>query len=293
MAVTSVEEPSGNILDWVGWWFNDANGDMSHVTGTVPSAGDVDGALAQELQIAKQFPYTPQAPQVLNQTGTGKTVSFFNRPTENPNVTAIAGAANLLLAALAQTTNVVTVGGGRFHLEQPKNPTYADMGWLVTAPAEAQDSGNTGDTWEGRIIGNTKLHPLLRNAFNIDNTAPDYQFQIIANYMSRYPWAHPFVDGDEGDTDGISLYFTWPYRPILQTWVADGSTVSWNLGKNIAEDSADNIIVSDEGTLLTWVTGAPATGTEFGVTEAAQDLLTTYTATPDNGDNFWALFGWS
>jgi hypothetical protein len=94
---------------------------------------------------------------------------------------------------------------------------------------------------------------------------------------------------DEGDTQGVALEFTWPYRPILQRWTGNGVLTSFNLAYPLAEDSADNNIVAVDGTPLIYAAGVPAAG-QFGITQGTPDQLVFGTA-PASDSKMVALYG--
>jgi hypothetical protein len=112
---------------------------------------------------------------------------------------------------------------------------------------------------------------------------------MIGNYAVVYPWGHPFSEADEGDVKAVGFEFTWPYRPVMQRWTGNAVATSFNLAYAIAEDSADNIVVFENGVAITYAAGAPAAG-QFGITAGTPDLLVFGTA-PASDAKVVALYG--
>lgn len=289
--VVDVKKAVGNYAESIWYGTHDSSGYLVGNTLTAPAAASLPGAAMAQLTGLQDFPFAPVDADMPTQRGdSGALARFINRSTELPAATLTTGATDYDFDALCQALVVNGDGGGEFILRNPYNPTYADLVLLVVAQAKSIESANTGGMWEARLILSANAFPKGRNTFN-DNALPAYEYNVVSNYATAFPWGHAFTDTDEGDTKAVFIDFTWPYRPILQRWTGDGAVVSWELAKNIAEDSADNIIVFVNGVASTWVTGAPGAG-EFGITEAATDLLVFGTAPPASA-KVVALYGWS
>lgn len=289
---TEVTKSYGNYADSVFYWVRDSSGYFDSIDGTAPSAGDQDGALAQQLLGVQQFPFAPQDPDRPSQLGDGGVIGrFINKPTELPAPDWVFGVGDLTFEALVQSLSVVTIGGGKGVLTGAYTPTFRDMAFLATSPAKSkEDASLDASMWEALFVFNANVFPRGRDAFNT-NSLPTYLYGAVANYATAYPWGKAFAAGTEGDTKGVGWRFTWPYRPVVQRWTGDNSETTFNLGKNIAEDSSDNIVVFVNGTEQTWVTGVPSAG-EFGVTEAATDTIVLGTA-PASSAKVVAMYGWS
>jgi len=291
MAVTGVTEHVGNYVDGLYYGTHDSSGYLVGSTTTAPVAGSQDGSMLARLQGVQSFPFGLLPAERPSQPGDGGVIArFLNRSTELPDATLTLGAANFDFDALAESSAVVTVGGGRFIGRQGYNPTYSDLILLCVAAAKSIESGNTGGMWEARLVYSANAQSRGRNSFDT-GSLPSYEVDVIGNYASAYPWGTAFVSGTDGDDQFVVVDFTWPYRPILERWTGDGSETTFNLGQNIAEDSSDNIAVYGNGTALTWVTGVPSAG-EFGVTESTTDTIVCGTA-PASAAKVVALYGWS
>lgn len=290
MTTTAVTLPSGGFADSVWYAVQDSAGYIDSNTGTAPVAGNQDGHSMLQVFGLQDFPFAAADPQTPSQRGNKGALARFVYPAaELPSSTLTAGAANYSFEALAETKTVATYGGGKFIGHQGATITFRDLLLLVVGDAKSIESGNTGGMWEGRLIFYSNVYGKGRNSFN-DSAVPTYDYTVTSNPSSVLPFgvtcttafgvaSFPYVD------------FTWPYKPILHRWTGDGVETTYNLGKNIAEDSSDNIIVYVNGTAITWVTGVPGAG-EFGVTEGATDTVVFGTA-PAASAKVVALYGWS
>jgi hypothetical protein len=287
-----VAKAVGNYAEGLYYGVVDSSGYLVGATATAPVAGVVGGSAMAQLKGLQDFPFTANDPDMPSQRGdAGALARFINRSTELPGATLTMGAFDYGFAALCQALEVDDSGGGEFLGGNPYTVTYADLCLLVVSQAKSLETASAGSgMFEARMIHRVNMFPKLRTTFN-DNALPSYEYNMVANYASRFPWGRPFTAADDGDTSFVYTDFTWPYRPIVQRWTGDNATVSYELAQNIAEDSATNIIVYQDGVALTWATGAPGAG-EFGITEAATDLLVFGTA-PTAASVVCALYGWS
>lgn len=290
MTTTAVTLPSGGFADSVYYGTQDSAGYLESNDGTAPSAADVDGAIMLQIVGLQDFPFAAEDPQTPSQRGNKGALARFVYPAaELPGSALAMGNSNYDFEALLTSQSVATIGGGKFIGRQGGAPTFKDMLLLAVGDAKSKNPGNAGGMWEGRLIYYVNAYPKGRDTFN-DSAVPTYPSTVVANPSTVFPWgiAHSVAMGDNSFP---YVDFTWPYKPILQRFTGDNAVVSWNLGQNIAEDSADNIVAFSAGVELTWVTGVPGAG-EFGVTEGATDLLVEGTATVASG-KLVALFGWS
>lgn len=291
MTTTSVTVSVGNYVDSLWYGTHDSSGYLVGGTATAPVAGDQDGSFMARLKGVQTFPFQPQAADRPNQPGDGGVLArFINKPTELPEADITMGASDYTFDALAESSAVVTLGGGRLINRQGYNPTFNDLIFLVTSPAKSIATGNEGSMWEGRLIYSVNAQARGRDAFDT-GSLPTYGLSLVANFASSYPWGTAFVAGTDGDTQFVYSDFTWPYRPILGRFTLDGSETTFNLAYNIAEDSANNVVALLNGTALTWVTGAPSAG-EFGITESTTDTLVLGGA-GTTADKLVVLMGWS
>lgn len=289
---TSIKKIVGNYADSVYYGPVDSTGYLIGSTSTAPVAGNQDGSAMAQLLGVQDFPFESVDPDTPSQPGDGGTLArFINKPTELPQSTASFGSSDYTFAALCQSLTVVDWGGGSFLGGNPKDPTYTDLLLLAISQGKAQDSGSVGVAhWEARLILKANVYSKQRDSFNT-SSLPTYNHTIVGNYSEYYPWGHAFSAGDEGDTQFVYMDFTWPYRPIFQRFTGDDSETTFNLAKNIALDSADNVVAFVNGTEQTWVTGAPSPG-EFGITESTTDTIVFGTA-PGSDAKVVVLYGWS
>ena len=290
MTTTSVKKTIGNYADSVYYGISDSAGYLNGATETAPAAGNADGSAMARLLHVQNFPFQPVDPDMPSQKGDGGVAArFINKPTELPDSDMVFGSADYDFYALCQSLKVATHGGGRFILSQAYDPTFRDLMFLVTAPAKSQEvaSLNAGH-WEARLILKAQAVPKGRDAYKTDGL-PTYGYKMVANYANAYPFGHAFSEADEGDVQGVALEFTWPYRPILQRWTGNNILVTYNLAYAIAEDSADNIVVFQDGVAITYAAGAPTAG-QFGITAGTPDLLVFGTA-PTASAKIVALYG--
>jgi hypothetical protein len=289
---TAVSKIVGGYAEGLYYGVVDSSGYLVGSTASAPAAGNQAGSAMAQLLGIKNFPFAPVDPDRPTQRGdAGALARFIHRPTELPESNMIFGASDYDFYALCQALAVLTLGGGKFVLGQAYNPTYADLVLLAFSQGKSQESASEGSgLWEARIILKTNIFPKGRTAFN-DEALSEYEYALVSNYATAFPWGHAFSDADEGDTKAAYVDFTWPYRPILQRWTGNNTETSFNLDKNIAEDSADNIVVFVNGTAQTWVTGAPGAG-EFGITAGTPDVLVLGTA-PASNAKVVALYGWN
>lgn len=290
MTTTAVTLPSGGFADSIWYGTQDSAGYLESNDGTAPAAADVDGATMLEIVGLQDFPFAAADPQTPSQRGNkGALARFIYPAAELPSAAMTFGSSDYTFEALVTSQLVATVGGGQFVGRQGGAPTFRDMLLLVVGDAKSLNPGNAGGMWEGRLIYYANVFSKGRNTFN-DSAVPTYDNTVVSNPSTVFPWgiAHSVA---MGDSEFPYVDFTWPYKPIIQRWTGDNAVVSWNLGQNIAEDSADNIVAFSAGTELTWVTGVPGAG-EFGITEGATDLLVEGTASIASA-KLVALYGWS
>jgi hypothetical protein len=290
MATTSVEVAVGNYADSIWYAVMDSAGYMDSNTGTAPAAGSQTGHPMLQIVGLQDFPFAAVDPDTPTQRGDGGALArFINKSTELPGANMTFGASDYDFAALVVTDLVATIGGGSFVGRGGQNPTYRDMLILVVASAKSIETGNTGGMWEGRFIYNANVQAKGRTTFN-DSALPTYDYTLVANRSTVFPWGLAHL-GVLGDTDYSYVDFTWPYRPICERFTGDNIVTDYNLTKDIAEDSADNIVAYVAGVAQTWVTGVPGAG-EIGVTEGTPDVLVFGTA-PAAASKIVTMYGWS
>lgn len=285
---------SGNYVRSVFYGVKE-NGLLLGSTATAPTAGDQDGSIMAQLRWVKNWPLQPVSSDRPNQLGDGGVAKrFINRPNELPSDTATFGAADKTFQALCQSMIKRNVGGGQFVPVQPKSPTYRDFFFMVQAPSQSDETASLDEEmWEGTIYLGCKVDPKGRTGYST-NGLPDYAYDIVTNYGARHIWGEALVAGTDGDTEMVAVDFTWPYQLIFQRFTLDGTETTFNLGKQLAEDSADNIVVfrysSGTVTELTWIAATPG-ATEFEADTSANTL--TLGAGGTSGDSLVVGFGFS
>lgn len=269
----NVTATTGNYVDSVYYAVVDSSGYVIGPTSTAPVAGNDAGTTLTRLLGVQNFPFSVVDSDRPTQKGDGGAIArFVNKPTDLPEAQATFGAWDLTFAALAQGMKVATVGGGSFMMGQPLSPTAADLMFVVQAPAKSTVTATLGSaTFEGLIILKANVQPRGRDSFQTDSL-PTYQYSMIGNYASAYPWGHAFTAADEGDTECAILYFTWPYRLMIDRFTLDGTEVTYTLNHQLAEDSAENVNVFINGTAQTWAASGAGAG-EFS-TDTATNIIT-------------------
>jgi len=272
----------------------DSTGYLIGGTATAPEAGSADGSAMLQLEGVKNFPFSPNAPERMNITGDdGAIAQFLWQPIELPTGDTTFAVSDQDFAALAMSTLSHAIGGYQFLGIQPGSVTYQDLCFLVTSQAKSRTTGSVGSSlFYSYLIMKANAFYQGRDVFAERGEAA-FVYNIIANKADAYPWGLAFSDGTTGDTEFVVMEMTSAYRPIIERWTGDGEVTTFNLSKNIAEDSANNIAVYVDGVAQEWVTGVPeAASTEFGITENTTDTLVFGTA-PGNGAKIVALYGWS
>lgn len=279
---TNVKKTSGNYVDSAYAFVVDSSGNMVGGTATAPSAGDQDGSAMYRLTGIKDFPFQPTQADRPTQLGDGGAlVRFVNKSPELPEGVLTVGARDLTFTALLETLVARDVAGGTFLGRNPKNPTFRDIGWVVQSPAKSLDSGSENAAhWEGIMVYKTNGAARGRNSFNT-NSLPDYNYDIVGNRATQFPWGVSFTALLDGDTEFVFSEFTWPYRFMMQRFTGDGIETDFNLAHTLAEDSVDNLALYINGTPATWVTGVPGAG-EFGA-DASTGVISLGTAPASNG----------
>lgn len=270
----------------------DGTGYLIGSTATAPEAGNQAGSAMAELEGVKNFPFVPNAPERLNITGDDGVIGqFLWNPIELPTADATFAVSDQDFAALAMSTLSHALGGGQFLGIQPADVTYQDLCMIVSSQAKSRTTGSLGSsTWYNYLIMKANAYYQGRDVFAERGEAA-FIYNLIANKSDAYPWGLAFSDVNNGDTEFVVMEFTWPYRPIIQRWTGNNSQTEFTLAKNIAEDSADNIIVYVNGVAATYAAGAPGAG-EFGVTESTTDSIVLGTA-PAAAAKIVALYGWN
>jgi hypothetical protein len=244
---------------------------------TAPVAGNQDGSAMRQLEAVKSWPLAPAAADRPTQTGDGGAYKrFINRPTELPAGEATFGAADKTFQALCESMVKRNTGGGQFVLRGPYSPTYRNFIFMVQGPSLSSESTSLDEEmWEGTIYMNCQVQPMGRNSYDT-GSLPDYLYSLVANYGTRHIWGEALDSTADGDTKSVMVDFTWPYQLMFQRYTLDGTILTLNLEKTLAEDSADNLIVyrttAGVSTALTWVAGAPGAA-EFGA-DLATSVIT-------------------
>ena len=286
-----------NVTKHVGaglasFWWTISDGTYMQGGTTAPTAGNQDGQAMSQLLGAKSWPFAPVDPDRPTATGDdGAKARFLFNPTDLPEASAVFSVGDYDFAAAAVSMLVDTVGDGSFIGLQPSSPTYRDLIFLATSQAKSQETGTVGSgMFEHRLIIKANAFQRLRTAFE-ERAIGNYEYAMVANYADYYPWGEAFTVGNQGDTQFVGFDFTWPYKAMLQRWTGNNTEVTFNFTKNVAEDSATNVLVWVDGVAGTWVTGATAGG-QFGVTLSTTDTLVFGTA-PGAAAKIVALYGWS
>lgn len=270
VASAGLEETLYNALDSAGYSIGS--------TGTAPVAGDQDGVPSGKLADPKDFPFQPATSETEDITGgDGHVTSFQFKPITSPQAQLSYAVSDMDFAAMVMGVKVHTLGGGEFLMIQPDDITYVNTCWITVSRAESRESGSLGVAhWAGKIILNTEVYSLDTDSLT-ERTGVSYLYQITSKSADRYPYGLAFSVANNGDTAGKAVSYTWPYKPMIDNWTGDNIETTFNLSEDIAEDSANNILVYVDGVVQTWVTGIPGAG-EFGVTEGATDTLVLGTA---------------
>jgi len=270
----------------------DSSGYLIGGTATAPDAGNANGSAMLQLEGVKNFPFSPNAPERMNITGDdGAIGQFLWNPIELPTGDTTFAVSDMTFAALAMNTLVHTVGGYEFLGIQPASVTYQDLCFLVTSQAKSRTSGSVGSSiFHNYLIMKANAYYQGRDVFAERGEAA-WVYNLIANKADRYPWGLAFSDASNGDVEFVVMEFTSAYRPIIQRWTGNNVLDTFNLAKNIAEDSASNIAVYVDGVAQTWAAGAPTAG-QFGITEDTTDELVLGTV-PGAAAKIVALYGWA
>lgn len=256
----------------------DSTGYFIGGTGTAPAAGNADGLALLTLEGVKNFPFAPNAPERMNITGDdGAIGQFLWNPTELPTGDATFAVSDQDFGALAMSLVVHDLGGYSFLGIQPGDVTYRDLCLIVTAQAKSRTTASAGSSmFYNYLIMKANAYYQGRDAFN-ERTEAAFIYNLIANKSTNYPWGLAFSDANNGDTEFVVMEMTSGYKPTMHAYTGNNVLDTFNLGKNIAEDAANNIIAYVGGVAQTWVTGAPGAG-EFGITEGATDTIVFGTA---------------
>lgn len=270
----------------------DSTGYLIGSTATAPEAGNQTGSAMIQLEGVKNFPFSPNAPERMNITGDdGAIAQFLWNPIELPQGDTTFAVSDQTFAALAMSTASHAIGGYQFLGIQPASVTYQDLCFLVTSQAKSRTTGSVGSSlFYSYLVMKANAFYQGRDAFAERGEAA-FVYNIIANKADRYPTGLAFTDSDNGDTEFVVLEMTSAYRPMFQRWTGNNSETEFNLAKNIAEDSANNISVYVDGVAATYAAGAPG-ASAFGVTESTTDSIVFGTA-PGSAAKIVALYGWS
>ncbi len=292
MAVTvNVHKSTRNKLEAVLWGLRDSNGYLLGSSPTAPAAGNQDGSGMLQLFGAKNFPFQPNDPDRPNQIADGGLYhTFINNPTDTPSSNLTFAADDKDFRALVQSLSVVDKAGGSFVMVQPRTPSYRNLFFMAYAPADSDDPDNAygQGMYDGVLVLNSKIFPKGGDGYSSDGL-PTYGYGMVTNYGLKYPWGHAFAVADEGSEASIALDFSWPYRPLIWRWTLDGTQTTFNLPQQLAEDSADNLLVAVNGTELDWIASTPG-ASAFEADTTANTLTLGDAGT--SGDVLVAMFGW-
>lgn len=248
----------------------DSTGYFIGGTGTAPVAGNAAGLPLLTLEGVKNFPFVPNAPERLTVTGDdGAIAQFLWNPIELPSGDTTFSVSDQDFAALAMSTLVHDLGGYSFVGIQPGDVTYRDLCFLVTARAVSRTTASAGSSmYYNYLIMKANAFYQGRDAF-AERAEAAFIYNLIANRASNYPWGLAFSDANNGDDDFVVMEFTSGYKPTMHAFTGNNTETTFTpLGKNVAEDSANNVLAYVNGAAITWATGAPGAG-EFGITEGA------------------------
>ncbi|MCC7569564.1 MAG: hypothetical protein KO463_08135 [Candidatus Methanofastidiosa archaeon] len=277
-------------VDDIYYGARDSAGYLIGNTATAPAAGNQDGAAMALLEGIKTVPLALQEVERVNITGSNRALGVrqFN-PIELPSGTPTLGTADMVFAALAMNLTLAEIGAFTFLGLQPSELSFQDLILMTVNAGTSRASGSEGSTiYTGKIVLAAQCF-WQDDAGMTERQAVDYQFSVTAQYGARFPWGLALP----GSVQYAAVRYTSLYKPMIQRWTGDGVETDFNLAKDLAEDSADNIAVYVDGVAQTWVTGVPGAG-EFGVTlntAPTEDVIVLGTA-PADGAKVVAIYGW-
>lgn len=248
-----------------------------------PTNGDADGNPGLRMYGLKQFPFRPEAPDIVTITGDDGPISQFQfKPATFPNGEVLLGVLDLTLAAQAQGTKTWDTGEMSFGIIQSDDYSYQDICVFVQWPGKSRDTGKLNTSiWTGFIAPKVNLTPLYSGPN--ERAAIDWAYSMVANQTDVMPWGEALTDTTHGTTAAAGFWFTSPYPVAPHRFNGDGSTVAFNLDYDPYEDSGNGCMVWVDGTLQTYTTGYTTSSTtltfEAGSTPAADakiEVLTLY-----------------
>lgn len=228
------------------------NGDgiLAGSTTEEPAAGNQVGSGMQELLAPKNFPFTPQEPERNTVTGGDRPVAqFLYQPIELPNFNMEFGMADYAFEALVTSMLVHDLGDMSIVASQPDGIDYVDIIIMVMSQAYTR---NGISHWDGLIAPRLSVFPLGRNTFQ-ERTEGLYQYSVVANKATVYPWGAPLVTGLT-TSSAPALHFTSPNRKLLWRWTGDGIEDQFTLPVAPVTEDVNGCTVWVNGTILDYTT---------------------------------------
>lgn len=286
MAV-NVKSLSAIGIQRIYWSYRNSSGYAIGNAATLPSAGGQTAQPMGRLHGVKDFPFTPNEPEVVNVTGDDGAISQFQfNPIELPQGVMTTGVNDMAFAALAMGVSTFDVGGMTLMGLQPGDYTPVDFCLLTVSQAKDYTSGSSH--YYGLFIPNVQVYYQGPTDMS-ERNAISFRWNLTANPSGYLPWGTALTSGTHGDTQFTAFEWTGPRPLMMDTWQGNNTQATFNLSEDIYEDTANNISVWVNGAAATWKSSGAGAG-EFEVAESTTDSITLGTV-PANGAVVQALYG--
>jgi hypothetical protein len=260
MPTINIEQFDSSGLEEVWWAKNDSSGYPMGPTGTLANGAD---ASMSQLLGANSLNLPLQQPRQVNVPGDdGVSSVFFFQPEALPSGDLAIGTFDVNFFSQAQGTKVYADGDWDTVVGAVNSPTYSQFTMMTVSQGKSKASGSSGQAgYMVKIFPKVQVVPLADAGLS-NATATSFTHALIANKSSIKPWGAAFSVANDGTTEAAVIGPFWSeFRPLIHTFVGDGSTATVTLAKLPQAASANKVKLWEDGTAL-------ALTTDFTVVQA-------------------------
>lgn len=207
--------------------FLDSEGLPTGGTPTAPSNGAASGAY--RVLGVKEVAVSIPAPEVVQATGDNTVIAEFQfDSTEQRTYEVTMAVGDLALESYFAGTNVETIAGGSFVLNDVDGAPARSIALIHQSNAVKQDTGLRGvQGWSGTLVPLATAKYLGRDSFS-ERTAGTYRLSVTPQTATNYPWGVSFSTAS-GKNSGRFIDFDSDYPYTMAAFRGDNAAVQWTL----------------------------------------------------------------
>lgn len=232
----------------------DSSGNLvSGSSTTAPTAGN-SSSMRRIVGIQQAGLAVPD-PDIVVVPGDDSVLGNFDFDSDSPNSFTIQkGAFDMTFDALAQGTNVYTLGDVNFGVLRPDDSSYPDICWILQGRISSKDAATAGaQGWGGVIVPRTTVRPLGRDSFNTKTAAADRLF-VTAQVATQFPYGVTFNNNTIGADAAPYVPFTASYPMHMVRATGDNTALVVSLPYTPAAADANKVIVVVNGVVQLYTT---------------------------------------